>query len=46
MKYKEQLIKAMEWLGEKDDVLFLGQACRVSGHSISSTITNVPLARS
>lgn len=45
MKYKEQLIKAMEWLGEKDDVLFLGQACRVSGHSISSTITNVPLEK-
>ena len=42
MKYKEELIKAMNWLGEKDDVLFLGQACKVSGHSISSTITDVP----
>lgn len=45
MKYKQELIRAMEWLGEKDDVLFLGQACRVSGHSISSTISNVPLEK-
>ena len=45
MKYKQELIRAMEWLGEKDDVLFLGQACRVSGHSISSTITNVPMEK-
>ena len=33
----------MEWLGEKDDVVFLGQACRVSGHAISSTLEKVPL---
>jgi len=45
MKYKEELIKAMNWLGEKEDVLFLGQACKVSGHSISSTITDVPQER-
>ena len=42
MKYKKELIKAMEWLGEKENTIFLGQACKVSGHSISSTITNVP----
>ena len=42
MKYKEELIKAMDWLGQKEDVLFLGQACKVSGHSISSTLVNVP----
>jgi pyruvate/2-oxoglutarate/acetoin dehydrogenase E1 component len=42
MKYKQELIKAMEWLGEKENTIFLGQACKVSGHSISSTITNVP----
>tara|TARA_B100001057_G_scaffold500275_1_gene614463 strand:+ start:4405 stop:4941 length:537 start_codon:yes stop_codon:yes gene_type:complete len=42
MKYKEELIKAMDWLGQKEDVVFLGQACKVSGHSISSTIVNVP----
>ena len=42
MKYKDELIKSMEWLGKKDDVLFLGQACKVSGHSISGTLTKVP----
>ena len=45
MKYKKQLIRAMNWLGEKEDVLFLGQACKVSGHSISGTITEVPLEK-
>ena len=43
MKYKEELIKAMTWLGEKDDTMFLGQACAVSGHAISSTLVNVPI---
>ena len=45
MKYKQELIKAMEWLGEKENTIFLGQACKVSGHSISSTITNVPIEK-
>jgi pyruvate/2-oxoglutarate/acetoin dehydrogenase E1 component len=45
MKYKEELTRAMEWLGSKDDTLFLGQACRVSGHSISSTLINVPMEK-
>lgn len=42
MKYKEELIKAMDWLGAKEDTVFLGQACKVSGHAISSTLVNVP----
>jgi pyruvate/2-oxoglutarate/acetoin dehydrogenase E1 component len=33
----------MEWLGQKDNVVFLGQACRVSGHAISSTLEKVPM---
>jgi pyruvate/2-oxoglutarate/acetoin dehydrogenase E1 component len=40
-KYKAELIRAMEWLSEKDDTVFLGQACKVSGHAISSTLENV-----
>ena len=32
----------MKWLGEKDDTVFLGQACKVSGHAISSTLGEVP----
>ena len=42
MKYKEELIKSMKWLGEKENTLFLGQATLFSGHSISGTLTEVP----
>ena len=42
MRYKEEIIRAMNWLAEKEDTVFLGQACKVSGHAISSTITEVP----
>ena len=42
MKYKEELIKSMKWLGEKDNTLFLGQATAFSGHAISGTLTEVP----
>ena len=42
MRYKEELIKSMKWLGEKENTLFLGQATLFSGHSISGTLTEVP----
>ena len=42
MKYKDELIKSMKWLGEKENTLFLGQATLFSGHAISSTLTEVP----
>jgi len=42
MKYKEELIKSMKWLGEKQNTLFLGQATLFSGHAISGTLTEVP----
>ena len=42
MKYKDELIKSMKWLGEKENTLFLGQATLFSGHSISGTLTEVP----
>ena len=42
MKYKDELIKSMEWLGKKENTLFLGQATLFSGHSISGTLTKVP----
>tara|TARA_R110000796_G_scaffold120927_3_gene235066 strand:+ start:1896 stop:2432 length:537 start_codon:yes stop_codon:yes gene_type:complete len=45
MKYKQELIRSMNWLAEKEDTIFLGQACAVSGHSISGTITDVPLEK-
>tara|TARA_R110002012_G_scaffold100670_2_gene239423 strand:- start:22633 stop:23169 length:537 start_codon:yes stop_codon:yes gene_type:complete len=45
MKYKDELVKAMKWLGEKQDTVFLGQACAVSGHAISSTLIDVPIEK-
>lgn len=42
MGYKDELIKSMKWLGEKENTLFLGQATLCSGHSISTTLTEVP----
>ena len=42
MKYKEELIKSMEWLGKKDNTMFIGQAMAFSGHAISGTVTDVP----
>ena len=45
MKYKDELIRSMKWLGEKENTLFLGQATAFSGHSISGTLTEVPKNR-
>ncbi len=42
MRYRDELIRSMEWLAEKDNTIFLGQACKVSGHAISSTLEKVP----
>jgi len=42
MKYKSELIRAMAWLGTKENTVFVGQACKVSGHAISSTLEKVP----
>ena len=42
MRYKDELIKSMEWLGKKENTLFLGQATAFSGHAISGTLTEVP----
>ena len=35
----------MEWLSEKEDTVFLGQACAVSGHAISSTLEKVSMEK-
>tara|TARA_R110002012_G_scaffold318658_2_gene537474 strand:- start:513 stop:1043 length:531 start_codon:yes stop_codon:yes gene_type:complete len=42
MRYKDELIKSMKWLGDKENTLFLGQATLFSGHAISGTLTEVP----
>ena len=42
MRYKDELIKSMKWLGDKENTLFLGQATLFSGHAISGTLIEVP----
>jgi len=41
MKYKDELIRAMEWLSTKPNTVFTGQAIGMSGHAISNTMANV-----
>ena len=45
MKYKDELIKSMEWLGKKENTMFIGQAMSYSGHTISSTLEKVPVEK-
>jgi len=42
MKYFDELKKAMEWLGEKPDTFFIGQAVAYDGTAMTNTIRNVP----
>ena len=42
MKYKDELIRTMEWLGKKPNTVFTGQAIALSGHAISNTMEKVP----
>ncbi len=41
MKYFDELKKAMTWLGEKPDTIFLGQAVAYPGTGMTNTLTNV-----
>jgi pyruvate/2-oxoglutarate/acetoin dehydrogenase E1 component len=43
MLYKEELTKAMTWLGSKPDTMFLGQTVGCSGSSMFKTFSEVPL---
>ena len=43
MKYKNELIKSMSFLGQKKDTIFLGQSVSYSGNAIYNTLTEVPL---
>ena len=42
MGYKDELIKSMEWLSEKDDTIFLGQSVSYSGNAIFNTLKTLP----
>jgi len=42
LKYKNEIIRSMEWLAEKDDTIFLGQAVKYSGNAMYNTTKTVP----
>ena len=41
MKYFDELKKSMEWLGEKSDTLFIGQAVEVPGTAMFNTVKDI-----
>lgn len=43
LRYKKELVRAMEYLSSKENTVFLGQACAVSGHAISNTLEKVSM---
>jgi len=45
MKYFEELKRAMTWLGQQPNTLFVGQAVEVPGTAITNTLVDVPRDR-
>ena len=41
MKYIDELINSMEWLGKKQDTIFLGQAVSYSGNAMYNTTKTI-----
>ena len=41
MKYFDELKKSMEWLGQQEDTLFLGQAVEYPGTAMTNTLTEI-----
>ena len=41
-KYCDELTRAMTWLGEQDDTIFIGQAVEYKGTAMTNTLVNVP----
>ena len=42
MKYKQELIKSMNYLATKPNTIFLGQSVAFSGNAIYNTLVGVP----
>jgi pyruvate/2-oxoglutarate/acetoin dehydrogenase E1 component len=42
MKYKDEIIRSMEWLADKNDTIFLGQSVLYSGNAIYNTLNTLP----
>ena len=45
MTYVDELTKAMTWLGEKPDTIFLGQSVVYPGNAIYKTLSGVPMEK-
>jgi pyruvate/2-oxoglutarate/acetoin dehydrogenase E1 component len=45
VNYKDEVVKAMAWLGEQPNILFMGQTVKYDGSVISSTLKDVPLSK-
>jgi len=41
LQYKNEIIRSMEWLAEKDDTIFLGQAVNYSGNAMYNTTRTI-----
>ena len=41
MKYKDEIIRSMEWLAEKEDTTFIGQSVLHSGNAIYNTLKTI-----
>ena len=41
MKYKDELIRSMKWLADKDDTIFIGQSVLHSGNAIYNTLKDI-----
>lgn len=42
MKYSEEITRAMGWLSQKKDTVFLGQSVAAGGTFMSHTLSNIP----
>ena len=42
LKYKNEIIRSMEWLAKKDNTIFLGQAVNYSGNAMFNTTKDIP----
>tara|TARA_Y100001963_G_C6616844_1_gene369714 strand:- start:167 stop:697 length:531 start_codon:yes stop_codon:yes gene_type:complete len=42
MRYKDELIRSMEWLSNKDNTIFIGQSVSYSGNAIFNTLNTLP----
>ena len=38
MGYKDELVRSMEWLAQKNDTIFIGQSVSYSGNAIFNTL--------